>query len=264
MSRTIDPAQVTSLLDNLITCSLAEAARRIGVNPRTPWRWLVQSRLGHPELQAIEFCGVEAPFHVHYSQNVPALTAHQIQQTALERARDGCLVDVFFQGKRQFERVLKPEYEGKSDEDLVWLVGPDFERECYVTIPTKQWLKPSDALVIKLLESWNRKRYGAHQTVDVNYGGVLRLSKEEEAPKAIEHKPAEVFEDAPDAEAAEHRHLALAAPANSSKEFEDRAVQGEFDPAPVTFRDADGNPAALRPDIEELRRQAAEQQRGPK
>jgi hypothetical protein len=53
-------------------------------------------------------------------------------------------------------------------------------------------------------------------------------------------------------------HLALAAPAKSSEDFEERAASGEFDQAQVTFRDADGKPAALRPDIEELRRQAAE------
>ena len=60
------------------------------------------------------------------------------------------------------------------------------------------------------------------------------------------------------------RHLALAAPAKSSEDFEKRAASGEFDQAPVTFRDANGQPAALRPDIEELRRQAAELKRnGP-
>jgi hypothetical protein len=252
--------KIPELLDNLLACSMAEAARRVGISPSLPWKWLVQSRLGKPELQEIEFCGVLAPFHVHYSQNIPALTAHQIQQTALERARDGVLTDVFFQGVRQFERVLKPEYEGKTDDDLRFEVGPDFERECYVTVPTKQWLKPSDQLVIKMLESWHRKRYGAHQTIDVNYGGVLRLEKDAPAKPVIEHdKAADVFEDAPE-EASERRggHLALAAPAKSSQDFEERAASGEFDQAAVTFRDADGKPAALRPDIEELRRQAAE------
>lgn len=80
----------------------------VGISPSLPWKWLVQSRLGKPELQGIEFCGVLAPFHVHYSQNIPALTAHQIQQTALERARDGCMVDVFFQGVRQFSACSNP------------------------------------------------------------------------------------------------------------------------------------------------------------
>src|ERR1019366_5200181 len=86
----------------------------------------------------------------------------------LSKAALALITDVFFQGVRQFERVLKPEYEGKTDDDLRFEVGPDFERECYVTVPTKQWLKPSDQLVIKMLESWHRKRYGARQTIDVN------------------------------------------------------------------------------------------------
>ena len=250
--------KIPELLDNLLSASMAESARRVGISPSLPWKWLVQSRLGHPELQAIEFCGVEAPFHVHYSQNIPALTAHQIQQTALERARDGCLVDVFFQGVRQYERVLKPEYEGMNEEDLWLEVGPEWETVCYERRPTKQWLKPSDALVIKMLESWNRKRYGAHQQIDVNYGGVLRLEKDAPAKPVIE-QAAQVFEEEPD-ENLEQRggHLALAAPAKSSEDFEERAASGEFDQASVTFRDADGKPAALRPDIEELRRQAAE------
>jgi hypothetical protein len=259
--------KIPELLDNLLSASMAESARRVGISPSLPWKWLVQSRLGHPELQAIEFCGVEAPFHVHYSQNIPALTAHQIQQTALERARDGVLVDVFFQGQRMFEKVLKPEFEGKSDDELAFEIGPDFEAECYETKPTKQWLKPSDALVIKMLESWNRKRYGAHQTIDVQYGGVLRLEKDAPAKPVIEHdKAADVFEDAPEEESQQRGgHLALAAPAKSSEDFEERAASGEFDQAPVTFRDADGKPAALRPDIEELRRQAAEfKTHGPK
>jgi hypothetical protein len=255
--------RITDLLDNLLTCSMAEASRRVGIDPRTPWRWLVQSRLGKAELQEVEFCGVIAPFHVHYSQNVPALTAQQIQQTALERARDGVLTDVFFQGVRMFERVLKPEY-ADTPEDELWLIGPDWEKVCYERVATKQWLKPSDALVLKMLESWNRKRYGAHQTIDVQYGGVLRLEKDQTTKPVIE-RTSDVFEEIPDeAERQGGMHLALAAPAKSSADFEERAASGEFDQATVTFRDADGNAAALRPDIEELRAQAAELKRtGP-
>lgn len=251
--------KVPALLDNLLSGSMAEAARRVGIHPSTPWRWLVQSKLGKPELQEIEFCGVLAPFHTHYAVNVPALTAMQIQQTALERARDGVQTDVFFQGVRMFEEVLKPEFEGRTDDDLMFEVGPDFKTICYETKPTKQWLKPSDALVIKMLESYNRKRYGAHQTVDVLYGGVLRLEPNQTNKPAAIEQATDVFEDAPE-DAAEQKggHLALAAPAKSSEDFEERAASGEFDPAVVTFKDADGKPAALRPDIEELRRAAAE------
>jgi hypothetical protein len=34
-------------------------------------------------------------------------------------------VDVFFEGVRQFERVLKPEYAGMNEEDLWLEVGPE-------------------------------------------------------------------------------------------------------------------------------------------
>jgi hypothetical protein len=245
---------------------MAEAARRVGISPSLPFKWVVQSKLGHPELQAIEFCGVVAPFHVHYGQNVPALAAQQVQQTALERARDGVLTDVFFQGVRMFERVLKPEYEGKSDDDLAIEIGSDFESICYETKPTKQWLKPSDNLVIKMLEAWNRKRYGAHQTIDVNYGGVLRLEKNNpDKPPVIEQTTLAVFEEIEDeAEGQRGAHLALAPPAKSSADFDARAAAGEFDQAPVAFKDAEGKAATLRPDIEELRAAAAELRRnGP-
>jgi len=259
--------RASRLLDELLCGSMAEAARRVGISPSLPFKWVVQSKLGHPELQAIEFCGVIAPFHVHYGQNVPALAAQQVQQTALERARDGVLTDVFFQGVRMFERTLKPEYEGKSDDDLRFEVGADFERECYETKPTKQWLKPSDNLVIKMLEAWNRKRYGSHQTIDVNYGGVLRLEKDNpDKPKASQViEQAAVFEEIEDeAEGAKGAHLALAPPAKSSADFEARAAAGEFDQAPVAFLDANGQATSLRPDIEELRAQAAELRRnGP-
>ena len=257
--------KIPALLDNLLSASMAESARRCGVSPSLPWKWLVQSKLGKPELQEIEFCGVIAPFHVHYAQNVPALTAMQIQQTALERARDGVLTDVFFQGVRMFEEVLRPEYEGRTDDDLMFEIGPDYRAVCYERVPTKQWLKPSDALVVKMLESWNRKRYGAHQTIDVQYGGVLRLEKDAPAKPIADQKTAAVFEEVEDEEQQRGGHLALAAPAKSSADFEERAASGEFDQAPVTFRDADGNQASLRPDIEELRRQAAElRAHGPK
>ena len=140
-------------------------------------------------------------------------------------------------------------------------VGPDWEKVCYETRPTKQWLKPSDALVIKMLESWNRKRYGAHQTVDVNYGGVLRLEQPEERTAVIENRPEVEDEDTDAAEEGGH-HLALARPANTSEEMDKWAEQGEFAPAPV------GNPKGerteLRADVEALRMQAAELKRlGP-
>ncbi len=235
--------KIGDLLDNLLTCSMAEAARRVGISERLPWHWLVQSRLGHPELQAVMFCGIEAPFHIHV-QNAKALMAQQIEQSAIERARDGCWVPVFFQGQRMYEDVLKPEYAGMNEEDLWLEVGPDWKRECYERKPTMQWLKPSDALVLKMVEAWNRKRYGVHQQIDVTYGGVLRLERPDEPPKVIEHK-SEVFEEDA-AEGQQQGRLALARPAKDSAELDKWAAAGEFAPASVTFVNAKGERTELR------------------
>lgn len=266
MAKTIDKQKVSEFLDHSLTCSTVEAAARIGVHRNTPWNWLVQSRLGHPDLQEIEFCSVIAPYHVQLD-NVKHLAVAAIEQNAVERALHGCYVDVFFQGRRQFETVLKPEHEGKDEDTLALEYGPDYKRECYETIPAKQWLKPSDALVVKILESWKRKRYGSHQTIDVNYGGVLRLEKDPAPTQpVIDVTATEVFEDEPPDVAEQHGgHLALAAPAKTSEEFEQRAAAGEFDQAPVAFKDANGQPTTLRPDIEALRQQVAElRAHGPK
>ena len=258
--------KIPALLDQAMTCSMAEAARRVGISHSLPWSWSVQSRLGHPELQEITWCGVTAPYHVQLD-NLKLLSVQAIEQSAVERALNGCYVDVFFQGQRQYEDVLKPEFEGKDEDTLALEIGPDYKSVCYERVPAKQWLKPSDALVIKVLESWKRKRYGAHQQIDVNYGGVLRLSKDAKPEAAaVEATAVEVFDGERD-DAAEQRggQLALAAPAKTSDEFEARAAAGEFAPAPVAFRNASGETAALRPDIEALRKQAEELRRnGPK
>jgi hypothetical protein len=266
MSKTIDKEKVSDYLDNLLTCGHNEACARVGIHRNTPYNWLVQSRLGHPDLQDVTFCGVVAPYHIQ-TDNAKHLAVAAIEQNAVERALHGCMVDVFFQGQRQYETVLKPEYAGKSDDDLAIEIGPDYKRECYHTIPAQQWLKPSDQLVVKILESWKRKRYGHHQVIDVNYGGVLRLEKDVASTQpVIDVQATEVFEDEPTDATEQHGgHLALAAPAKSSEEFEARAAAGEFDQAPVTFRNAEGKPTALRPDIEQLRQQVAElRAHGPK
>jgi hypothetical protein len=247
-------SKIPDLLDNLLTTSMAEAARRVGISARLPWHWMVQSRLGKDELQDIEWMGVHAPFHEH-CQNAKTLMAQQIEQSAIERARDGCMVDVFFQGVRQHEKKLKPEFESRNEDELWIEVGPEWEKVCYEMVPTKQWLKPSDALVLKMVEAWNRKRYGNHQSIDVTYGGVLRLERPDEKVKIIEHRP-EVFEDATESEADGGHHLALARPANTSEEMDKWAAAGEFAPAPVTFVNAKGERTELRADIEELRAQA--------
>ncbi len=246
--------KIPQLLDNLITCSMAEAARRCGMTPQTAWNYIVRSKLGEPKLQEIEFCSVVAPFQVQY-QNAKTLAAQQIEQNAIERARDGCWVDVFYQGVRMFERLKKPEYAEYDDEMIELILGKDRIDEAYELKPTKQWLKPSDALVIKVLESWNKK-YRSHQQIDVNYGGVLRLEKPgEQTPKTIEHNASEVFEE--DHADTEQRggHLALAAPGTS---------RGASVSVPVGFVSATGERKELRADIAELKRQAEEPKRnGP-
>ncbi len=230
--------KIPALLDNLITCSVAEAARRVGITPQTVWNYLVRSKTGDPKLQEIEFCGVVAPFHVQLA-NCRVLMAAQVEQNALERARDGCYADVFFQGERQYERVKKEAYAAWSDADIEAL---GCESEAYELRPTKQWLKPSDALVIKMLESWHKK-YRPHAQVDVQYGGVLRLERpDERTAKTVDAKP--IFEDA---EETERRggHLALARPAKNSAELDQWHAAGEFKPQPVKFVDAQGQRTEL-------------------
>ncbi len=182
--------KIPQLLDNLITCSVAESCRRVGITPQTFWGWLVRSRLGDQRFQDIEFCSVHAPLHVQY-QNSKTLAAQQIEASALERARDGCYVDVFFQGVRQYEKAKKAEYADMSDDEIDAL---GLTNEAFEMRPTKQWLKPSDALTIRMLEA-HSKKYRSQQTIDVNYTGVLRVQHpEEQTTKTIEHQP-EVFEE---------------------------------------------------------------------
>ena len=109
--------------------------------------------------------------------------------------------------------------------------------ERYERKPVKQWLKPSDQLVIRMLEAWN-KRYRPHQQVDVTYGGVLRLERDgERAAKTIDQKP--IFDE--DVETEQRGgHLALGRPAKDSAELDKWNAAGEFKPQPVTFVDAEG------------------------
>lgn len=233
---------IPALLDAMVTTpEIAAAARRVGLHPSTVFRYLVRSRLGDEALQSIEWYGVVAPFHVHATMNARALTAQAIQSSAMDRALNGCWVDVFYQGQRQYERVLKAEYEGLSDADIEMLGIKD----AYEMRPVRQWLKPSDALTLKMLESWD-KRYRPHQEIDVNYGGVLRLERPgEQTTKTIEAKP--IFDDRPDDQQT-GGVLALARPAKSSQEMDRWAQQGDFKPRPVKFVSADGTERVLSAD----------------
>ena len=232
-----------AFLDALITTpSIATAAQRVGIGASTIMRYLVRSRMGDPELQEVEWMGVTASFHQHATVNARALTAQLVQGAALDRALNGHMADVFYQGVRQTERVLKPEYQGKSDDELALIVGPDWEKECYEVRPTMQHMKPSDALVLRVMEAFD-KRYKPSQTIDVVYGGTLRLERPgEQTVKVIEHKP--VFEDAVETEQ-RGGHLALARPAKDAAELDQWNKEGQFKPSPVAFVDADGKRTVL-------------------
>lgn len=241
MARPTKLDKIPELLDALVTTpEFATAARRVGLGVSTVMRYLVRSRMGDPELQEIPWYGVVAPFHIHATQNARALTAQSIQSNAMDRALNGCWVDVFYQGQRQYERVLKREYEGFADAELE-MFGHKLD-DCYEMRPVKQWLKPSDALTLKMLESWD-KRYAPHQTIDVQYGGVLRIERpNEQTTKTIEAKP--IFDDNSDTEK-QGGVLALARPAKSSEEMDDWAKQGDFKPRAVKFVDANGQETTL-------------------
>jgi hypothetical protein len=233
--------RIVPLLDAMVTTpEISVAARRVGLGVATVFRYLVRSRMGDPALQEIEWMGVAAPFHIHVTQNARALTAQAIQSSAMDRALNGVWVDVFYQGQRQYERVLKREYEGFTNAELDEF-GHNVD-DCYEMRPVKQWLKPSDALTIKMMESWDR-RYAPHQTIDVQYGGVLRIERpNEQTTKTIEAKP--IFDDSNDAEK-QGGVLALARPAKSSEEMDAWAKQGDFKPRPVKFVRADGSTTTL-------------------
>lgn len=256
MARPTKLDKIPELLDALVTTpEFATAARRVGLGVSTVMRYLVRSRMGDPELQEIPWYGVVAPFHVHATQNARALTAQSIQSSAMDRALNGCWVDVFYQGQRQYERVLKREYEGFTDAELE-AFGHEIA-DCYEMRPVKQWLKPSDALTLKMLESWD-KRYAPHQTIDVQYGGVLRIERpNEQTTKVIEAKP--IFDDNSDTQK-QGGVLALARPAKSSEEMDDWAKQGDFKPRAVKFIGANGQETTLSASERQLQQPPAPKQ----
>ncbi|MGP0084719.1 MAG: hypothetical protein ACLP0B_13965, partial [Steroidobacteraceae bacterium] len=97
---------IPTLLDHLVSCSMSEACRRTGISRQSWWAWMVASAKGDPRFQAITWNSITAPLHTQYS-NARALTAMEIERSAMENASQGFEQDVFFQGKRMFERVLK-------------------------------------------------------------------------------------------------------------------------------------------------------------
>jgi hypothetical protein len=238
--------RITDLLDALVTSpSVAEAARRCSMTPQTFWNYLLRSKRGDPLFQEIEWHGVTCSFDQHV-QNAKVLAAAAIEQSALDRALNGSWVPSYYQGAPVWQE--NDTFVGWSDKEMealgydpkrdrfVWEIGPDGKQR---RKQVQAWLKPSEQLAIKMLESWH-KRYRPHQQVDVNYGGVLRLERSDErtAMKTIEQKP--LFDEQDDAEQ-RGGHLALGRPAKDSAEMDKWNAAGEFKPTPVTFVDAEAN-----------------------
>ena len=232
---------IPAFLDASVTePAIAQAARRVGLSPDSVYRYLVRSRLGDEKLQNILWHEVEAPFHVHFQQNLPALIALSIRQSAMSRALNGTEVPVFYQGVRMTERVKKPQFADIPDDEL-WMYGN--EDDCYEVVPTMQHLKPSDALTLRMLEAYD-KRFGSHQEISVGYHGVLRIDRpDEQTKKMVEHQ--QVFEEDADEEQ-RGAQLALARPAKSEEELDKWAAQGEFDPQPVRFTNSTGEEMVLQ------------------
>ena len=232
-------AKIPALLDALVVSpSIAEAPHRCQMTGDTVYNYLLRSRAGDQQFQKIEWFGIVAPFHVHFA-NTKVLAAQAIEQAALDRALNGCWVPSYYQGAPVWEELDTD----ITDPDILFLMYGQRDRlkrdEHGNRVQVKQWLKPSEQLAIKMLESWH-KRYRPHQQVDVNYGGVLRLERADErtAPqvKVIEHFAEEDNET-------EQRggRLALGRPAQSSEEMDKWNQSGEFKPQPVAFVDAEGN-----------------------
>ncbi len=234
---------IPAFLDASVTTpTISVAARRVGLSPDSVYRYLVRSRLGDEKLQNILWHNVEAPFHVHLQQNVPALIALSIRQSAMDRALNGTEVPVFYQGVRMTERVKKQEFADIPDDEL-WMYGSD--DDIYEVRPTMQHLKPSDALTLRMLEAYD-KRFRSHQEISVSYGGVLRLERpDERTTKTIDATPQVFEEDAGEAEQ-QGAQLALARPAKSSEEMDKWAQQGEFDSQAVRFVNSKGETTVLQ------------------
>jgi hypothetical protein len=240
--------KLTEILDCLVTSpSVAETARRCSMTPQTIWSYLLRSRRGDPLFQEVTWHNITCPWHQHF-ENSKVLAAAAIEQAALDRAANGCLVPSFYMGAPVWQESESYARIGFKNDDEARALGfnPEVDRWEWETGPEgkprrKQvmtWLKPDSQLVVKMLESWH-KRYRPHQQLDVNYGGVLRLERaDERSPKTIEEKP--LFDQQGDVEQ-RGGHLALGRPAKDSAEMDKWDAAGEFKPAPVTFVDAEGN-----------------------
>ncbi len=240
--------RLSEILDSLVIEPSVEAtARRLGMTSRTIWSYLFRSKRGDAEFQAAEFCGTVLPFHQAFEAS-KSIAARALEQNAISRATSGSWQDSYFQGRPQFEpdpRILAAGDQNCTPDELELYWG---QRTPYLLDPVTRepvrarvWMKPSETLVIKLLESWDRRRYGAHQTVEVKMNSVLRLERPDEASAKPALEPAASVFDEIESDTPAVPRLALGRPARSSEELDQWNAQGDFKPTAVRFIEEDGS-----------------------
>ena len=170
------------MLNSLVIEPSVEAtARRLSMTSRTIWSYLFRSKRGDAAFQEVEFCGAVLPFHLGFEAS-KSVAARALEQNAISRATSGSWQNSYFQGRPQFEPDPRILANGDQDADADTLDLLYGQRTPLLLDPVTRepvrarvWLKPSETLVVKMLEAWARGRYGAHSTVEVKMGGVLRL-----------------------------------------------------------------------------------------
>jgi len=236
------------LLNALVVNPQIEGAcRSVGMTSQTYFNYLIRSKQGDPKMM-VTWNGVTLPFH----QAVEAtkhLAIQNVEASAMQRAANGCWVPSFFQGAPVWKESDAYARLGFKDDDEARALGFDpavdrweWEGDPPRRVQVQTYLKPDTQLVVKLLESWQRKRYGAHQQVDVNIGGVLRLGTTEQKPMEA---PMNIIGDDDNANPNDYSNrLALPQPAQSSQEM-DAIAAATPDMATVVFQDATGRRTAV-------------------
>lgn len=238
---------IPQMLDQLVkTPNITETCEILDINTSTYHAWRVQSLRGEPKLQRIKWHGVVAAFHVHV-ENTKILAMDEAEGKAISRVKDGTQHDVFFQGVRMHEKVRNPKYDGWTDVDVELMGEP---ADYWLTVPTKQWSKPSDQLTLGMLAPWKPK-YRKQSEVQVSIGGVLRLVRPEDYAKQPQQVTDVSFEEVEGGEDTGNK-LALAPPAKNADEMARRQAAGEFDHAPVAFVDANGKRVEIQAERDPL------------
>jgi hypothetical protein len=240
-------SKIPKLLDALLaTPSIAAACRAVAITEQCFYFWIIRAKRGDAPLQAIEWMGVVTDFATHY-QNSKVLAAQAIEAGVLDQAMRGTWRETRFQGAPVYE--LSDDYAklGFKDDDEARALGFNPEVDRYVwkdgkRVRVMEWSKPSDAMSTLVLQSWARKRYGAHVTTDINIGGVLRLGTTEQKPTEV---PINIIGDDDNANPNDYSNrLALPQPAQSSAEM-DAIAAATPDMATVVFQDATGRRTAV-------------------